>query len=206
MKNKKAKFLNILYYIILGVLILTFLTTLITRLNSKDGKQPNLFGYTPTIIMSKSMLPTLKVYSLGVIKACSIDDVAVGDIIVYKNYDNNKNIIHRVTSIDIIKNEKVITTQGDNNPREDDYKTTSSNLIGKLVLKANWMASIIKYAINPDGTGFSVVNLAVLSTAIIMFLWLVGIIIRIIADQLKSKLHRNKVNKEDNQNGLQGGE
>ena len=56
------------------------------------------------------------------------DEIAIGDIIIYQNKDENRNILHRVIGIE---GDKYIT-KGDNNERADDYAPTYDDIIFKI--------------------------------------------------------------------------
>ena len=80
-------------------------------------------------IASDSMIPA---YSRGdalIIGKCDVDNIEVGDILVFKN--NNAIVTHRVIKKEVVNNEIRFTTKGDNNKAKDDIISTSSNVIGK---------------------------------------------------------------------------
>ena len=88
-----------------------------------------VFKYQMVAIASDSMIPA---YSRGdalIIGKCDVDNIEVGDILVFKN--NNAIVTHRVIKKEVVNNEIRFTTKGDNNKAKDDIISTSSNVIGK---------------------------------------------------------------------------
>lgn len=142
----------------------------ISRILHPD-KPTMVFGYFPAAVMSGSMLPALQVYSFAIVKDCAAADVAEGDIIVYRDDSRGMNIIHRVYETDKNGGEAVLRTWGDNNPAPDGMETTDGNLIGKVVLVANWTAPIVQKLV-PVGTALpqGVVSLLVSLVFVLPFL------------------------------------
>lgn len=199
MKSKIKTALTILEYIAIAIMSIITIYALYNKMQP-DGKNTTLFGYTPTIVMSGSMLPNIEVYSLCMMKSYDINEIEVGDIIVYRNSYAKKNVIHRVIDIEYNNEEPVLTTKGDNNNAEDELRTTSDNFLGKIVYIGNWASGIIKFSILPDGTGFDYAKLAAISAAFIMVVWLILIILSELIKYAIVNIKSNK-NKEDKQNG-----
>lgn len=90
------------------------------------------------VVSSESMVPTLNVYDIIVVRnGSTFDDIKVGDIIVFHSpSDYDRVIVHRVAKIQQ-GSEKMITTKGDNNPASIpgiDYPITKKEYIGKVIL------------------------------------------------------------------------
>jgi len=89
------------------------------------------------VVSSESMVPTLNVYDVIIVRdGSTFDDLKVGDIIVFHSpSDYDRVIVHRVVKIQS-GSEKIITTKGDNNPAPIpgiDYPITKREYIGKVV-------------------------------------------------------------------------
>jgi signal peptidase len=89
------------------------------------------------VVSSESMVPTLNVYDVIIVKnGSTFDDLKVGDIIVFHSpSDYDRVIVHRVVKIQS-GSEKIITTKGDNNPASIpgiDYPISKREYIGKVV-------------------------------------------------------------------------
>lgn len=88
-----------------------------------------IFKYQIIAIASDSMLPVFARGDGLLIEKCEIDEIEVGDILVF---ENSKAIItHRVIKKEVVNNNIKLTTKGDNNKTKDDIVSTSSNVIGK---------------------------------------------------------------------------
>ena len=95
-------------------------------------------------VVSRSMEPTLNVGDLVVIKGVSIDEVKVGDIIVYYNPLSRILVVHRVIDIQEDDGRILLYTKGDNNatnplpdqnPENPIAPPVTENLLrGKVVL------------------------------------------------------------------------
>ncbi len=89
------------------------------------------------VVSSESMVPTLNVYDVIIVRdGSTFDDLKVGDIIVFHSpSDYDRVIVHRVVKIQG-GSEKIITTKGDNNPASIpgiDYPISKREYIGKVV-------------------------------------------------------------------------
>lgn len=85
---------------------------------------------TPVVaVFSNSMVSTF--YKGDMIVVQGVDDVSVGDIIVFNVPDRNYPIIHRVYEI----NSDGIRTKGDNNLYVDPWKINQEDIYGKAVIK-----------------------------------------------------------------------
>ena len=104
--------------------------------NVKSGnyKSPLFNSY---VIVSPSMVPTIKVNDAIIVKIDNNDKYIVGDIISFYSteYDSNGMVItHRIINKDK-KNEKssVYTTKGDNNTIADKNNVKTDNVYGKVL-------------------------------------------------------------------------
>ena len=88
-----------------------------------------VFKYQMVAIASNSMIPAYSKGDALIIGKCDVDNIEVGDILVFKN--NNAIVTHRVIKKEVVNNEIRFTTKGDNNKAKDDIISTSSNVIGK---------------------------------------------------------------------------
>ncbi|MCF2138250.1 MAG: signal peptidase I [Candidatus Thorarchaeota archaeon] len=101
---------------------------------------------TPTplvVVTSRSMVPTLNVGDLLVLKHVPEDDIKVGDIIVYEDsWYTAAPIVHRVIRIEEINGTKHFYTKGDNNSVEDPGDRVYSEITGVVVLTIPWVGNI----------------------------------------------------------------
>lgn len=96
---------------------------------------PKLWGYTPLVVVSGSMEPTLKVGGLLYYEKYNIEDFDRGDILVYETKENI--ISHRI----IEQTEEGIITKGDSNNTPDGI-IEKSQILGR---GTNWCIPYIGY-------------------------------------------------------------
>lgn len=97
-----------------------------------DRTKANFFGYSPFLVMSASMEPTIMTGEVIVAKTIAFEDVEVGDIIIYKHtYANEKSIaiVHRV----IEKTNYYLIMKGDNNEVEDPWKVYPGDVRSEVI-------------------------------------------------------------------------
>jgi len=107
-------------------------------------------GYKPIIVVTGSMVPAIKVNSISIVEKCSIEDIKLNDIVMYKAI-NGMLITHRVIDITVIGSDKAFITKGDANNSADIYPVTKEQLQGKLIYTNNVVASIISEIIPEVG-------------------------------------------------------
>ncbi len=145
--SKKAVVINSIITIALAIstTIVVFCTMVIvyaSMLNKYDNKDIYFLGYKPSIVVTGSMAPAIQVNSISIVKKCKLDELKLGDIIMYQN-GNGILITHRI--IDIVKNsgEPYIVTKGDANKGRDIYPVIEQQIKGKVVYVINQIAPII---------------------------------------------------------------
>ena len=109
-----------------------------------------LLGFTPTIIGSGSMQPTLNVGDITIIISAPVNTIAEGDIIQYRTADAP--IIHRVTDTYTSGGSRWFITKGDANNAPDPDPVGQDQVMGKAVFtipQLGWVSITIKdFAIN----------------------------------------------------------
>lgn len=123
------KIVNVIFWVVLVIFVYMCCTW---AMNGFDRTQMNFLGYTPNLVMSASMEPTIMTGELVITKQIDFEDVEVGDIIVYKHtYDNGEHIaiIHRV----IEKTDEYLVFKGDNNVDRDPWNVYPEDVRAKVV-------------------------------------------------------------------------
>lgn len=90
------KIFNIITTVVLIVLIVFVIFLFIVRMN---GNTPSLFGYSVFRVQTGSMVPTLNVDDVILVKSCEPEDIHRGDIITYQvtsGHMAGATITHRV--------------------------------------------------------------------------------------------------------------
>ena len=92
-----------------------------TLLNNKNMLSLSMKGY--------SMFPTLRAGDVGTVTKCSVDDIRIGDIVVFR--EDNKLIAHRLVKIKQNNGNTLYITKGDKNSYYD-QPFTKDQFAGKL--------------------------------------------------------------------------
>ena len=86
------------------------------------------------VVEGDSMEPTLHDGDLVVVKKANIEDVKVGDVIVFHEpREKSKIIIHRVVGRVKVRGQVFLRTKGDNNSKPDPWLVSEEDLIGVAV-------------------------------------------------------------------------
>ncbi|MEG1887216.1 MAG: signal peptidase I [Oscillospiraceae bacterium] len=109
---------------------------------------PILFGWTPIVIQSPSMEPSIKTGSIVYYNKVDEDSLQVGDVITFKSSKDSPLVTHRVMLID--KDAKTVRTKGDANGSLDQSHLPMQNIMG--VVGSFYLPKVgfyITYAQNP---------------------------------------------------------
>ena len=88
------------------------------------------------VVSSGSMIPTLNVGDIIIVRGTDPSTVTVGTIIIFHDpYDYSIAIVHRVIAIDNASGQVSFETKGDNNAVPDGWRVPAANLIGVYVGK-----------------------------------------------------------------------
>lgn len=91
------------------------------------------YGSLIMVVSSDSMLPALKPYDLIVVESTSIDQIKVGDIVVFNTHLHGMDIVaHRAIEVHDDHGEIGIDTKGDNVDVPDEWVVRSEDLIGRV--------------------------------------------------------------------------
>jgi signal peptidase len=104
-----------------------------------------LLGFTPTIIGSGSMQPTLNVGDIAIIISAPVSTIEKGDIIQYRTADAQ--ITHRVIDIYTSGGTLRFITKGDANNAADPDPVSQDQIVGKVVLtipQLGWVSIALK--------------------------------------------------------------
>ncbi len=74
---------------------------------------PRLWGYQSYVIYGSSMEPAIKLGSLVVAKPVKVDDLQVGDIIVFRSPGNGVTLTHRIVEVREEDGQRHFLTKGD---------------------------------------------------------------------------------------------
>ena len=129
------------------------------------------FGICLWISRGDSMLPTTQNGALSLVHHCHMEDVKVGDVVLYWYEPDEIYIGHRVVE----KGEDYLITRGDANPDNDLIPVTGETLLGKEILYINCFAPIIRLGLEKGIASRRLLFAAALILAYII--WAVPILI-----------------------------
>lgn len=150
----------------------------------KNNDMFSIFGYTYSVVPSKSMEPEIHVGDSVIAKKVKYDTLAIGDDVIYYSESLDIYIVHRIIRYDEGLGFK---TKGINNSTEDKDYVTENNFISKVTWHGN-ASNIGTLVLNHRGTIFLVL------TAILLLIAINGIfdIVNIIHKDKLEKLEREK--------------
>jgi len=107
---------------------------------------PGLFGFHTYTGLGQSMGETIPNGSLVVARTVAADDVALGDVLVFRWPGFDQPITHRV--IDIRQNDRdlLFATKGDGNPASDPFLASGDQELGRVILTVprlgSWLPAV----------------------------------------------------------------
>jgi len=108
---------------------------------------PKLIKIEPSIVLSGSMEPTMKIGDVIYTKRNTDFTYQVDDIVVFRYENTSKPSAHRIIAID----KDGIHTKGDNNEQKDVVPITSEQIDGKVVLIVPKIGRVIQKAQTKNG-------------------------------------------------------
>lgn len=138
-KNRLRFFTYSVYGTLIG-LVGVILVYLLFIFFSSGCNLNNMFvlGQRPTVIITGSMEPTIKVNSIVMLEPVEFKDIEVGDIVRYTSY-KGFSVLHRVQT----KTSSYITTKGDANEKPDEFVVTADQITGRVTTIYNGFADIL---------------------------------------------------------------
>lgn len=128
---KATMIASVIFFTIILIGILFFSNNNLNKSNTRS-----LFD--TYIIVSESMIPTIKINDAIVVKKIDSDNLEIGDIITFNSKDyayNGLTVTHRIVGIQNSANgEKIYRTKGDNNIFVDTAVVDLNSIYGKVVL------------------------------------------------------------------------
>lgn len=142
MTKKSTKKRKILFFL-LAIILIFFMFNIYEYVMNASGYNENegftLFGYKAYAITTDSMSPNLKKGDIAIVDTNA--EYQVGDIITFLPQGYHKTITHRI--IEYREQTNSYITKGDNNGKEDVYKVTGTDVIGKQVFRIPFLGNII---------------------------------------------------------------
>jgi len=115
------------------------------------------------VVSSGSMIPTLNVGDIIIVRGENPAAVTVGTIIIFHNpYDYQMPIVHRVIAIMNQNNQIFFQTKGDNNPGPDGWQVPAQNLMGVYIAKIPYIGLVSLELRGPVGITLIIVLVALI--------------------------------------------
>ena len=131
-ENIKYILFKVLYIIIIPIILYDILIIASSIIN--PYKTPSFFGIKTFTIISGSMMPTINVDDVVIVKEINPWEIQIDDIVSFKT--DNEIVTHRVINIETKNGVTIFTTQGDNNDVTDleniEFYQIEGKMIGKI--------------------------------------------------------------------------
>lgn len=140
-----------------GIMAVCFCDSLYNESKGND-KNPLLNAY---VIVTESMVPTIKVNDAIVVSRVKNNSVKIGDVITFSSSDkyfNGLTITHRVIGKELNESGNyTYRTKGDNNIVADTALVNGNKIHGKVLFKIPKIGYIYNFISSPNGFIFSIV-------------------------------------------------
>ncbi len=176
--------------------ILIINVTLIVKGIIDEDNVPDFAGYSPLIVLSDSMVPTIYDGDLIIVKKVDPQEVKVDDVISFK--EDQAVITHRIIAMETTTLGKLqFTTKGDANNTEDIKKVSEEDLVGEYILRVPGVGTVAMFLQTPAGM--------IIFVAIPLAIFIIYDILsrrsrskkeKQLTDELMKELERLKSNKE----------
>ena len=146
--------INLILAILIAIISLILISVVDNKINEAKGNNvPPLFG--SYVIVSPSMVPTIKVQDAILVARVNPNQLKVGDIITFKSSDYRYlgyTVTHRIKEIYTNSDGKrTFITKGDNNSLNDSAPVLAENIYGKVVLKLPGLGFLQSFIFNNVG-------------------------------------------------------
>jgi signal peptidase len=146
------KIFNVFTTIVLILLVALVVFIFITRLS---GNTPSIFGYHVFRVQTDSMVPTLNVGDIILVKETSAEDIHNGDIVTYRCLYGNlagQTITHRVAQEPEVRNgQYYYVTKGDKAGAVLDDEISYDQVEGKYVKTVPYLDKMFSFFLSPAG-------------------------------------------------------
>lgn len=134
--NKVLKIFLMMIKLVMTLLVVgIFVIIFLQRVSSN---RVNLGGISLYTVVSESMIPEYKIYDMIFTREIDIEDIKVGDDVVYLGEDGDfkdKIVTHRVIEVKQEGGKYIFKTKGINNDLEDP-EITGEQVLGKVLYKS----------------------------------------------------------------------
>ena len=107
---------------------------------------PRIWGYQTYVIYGSSMEPTIKLGSLIVAEPANVDDLQVGDIIVFHSPSNGTTVTHRIVGIREEDGQRYFQTKGDASNGGDPLEVSLENGVQQVAYDLPYLGYFVDFA------------------------------------------------------------
>lgn len=140
-ENKLLKTLGNIGFAVFMIIMLVMI--LITGQSRLTGQEPSILGHRLYIVDSGSMVPTLPLDSMIIVREISPDQIVEGDIVTFYARASDIRVTHRV--VEIVEEGKEFITKGDANNIRDFSILEGDRVIGKLAFAIPFIGKIFRF-------------------------------------------------------------
>lgn len=146
------------FFLVFGVFMTIYFGDLLYNVSHGDHKLPLFDAY---VIVSPSMVPTIKIDDAIVVRREEGKNLEVGDIITFSSSDPSYpglTVTHRIVSKELSSSGKYLfRTKGDNNSIMDPSIVDEANIYGKVILKIPKLGTVRRFLTTSYGFMFGIV-------------------------------------------------
>ena len=139
---------NIVFAVLLVIVLLIFFLIIQGKLS---GDIPSIFGYRLYVVLTGSMDPSIPAGSLAVVEKSDADQLALRDVITYRDFDSGKLITHRIVGINNKDGQLQFTTRGDANDTDDFNPVKATDIVGQVRFSIPLIGSLMEFARSKTG-------------------------------------------------------
>ena len=129
---------------------------------------PRTFGYTPLVVLSGSMEPTLQVGDVAVTREIEPYALQVGDVVTYESISGY--ITHRIVGLDMTPQGPFFHMKGDANLGADPQPIPADRIVAKVVYRVPRVGFIVAFTDSAAGKFL----LIVVPLVLLMLMWTRG--------------------------------
>ncbi len=150
-KNKVDTAITIASIVLIIILLPIFIFNMIFIVKSflDTENVPDVFGYSPLVVLSGSMSPEFETNSLIIIKDVELSELKSGDVICY--LQDGYAITHRIFEVIVSDNGYMFITKGDANSSVDMLSVSAGQIQGKYLFNIPNLGGVVLFMQTPTG-------------------------------------------------------
>jgi signal peptidase I, archaeal type len=168
--NRIVNFFLIMILTISTIIVFFSLVILISAYRNPEHV-PDFFGYKPLIVLSGSMEKEIYTGDLVVAKVVNIEELNKGDIVAFKNYEEDGTFFvttHRIVDVITENAEKEFITKGDNNNVNDEKPVKLENVEGKYLFRISGLGTVAMLL--KTGLGLAIFFISIIAIFLVIFI------------------------------------